>query len=127
MTVLFREQTATTSLHPPAQLDPPTLKTLTLAAPGRDGRGGIETMVTTTVKGNNRTDRLADEANSQWPGSQKTGSVEELEILPAGTKPRTLNHRSPAGERRRQRKRVTIFYQNTTEDHHCQHDHCQSD
>ena len=34
----------------------------------------------------------------------KIGSVEELETLPAGSKPRTLHHRSPGGERRGKRK-----------------------
>ena len=33
----------------------------------------------------------------------------ELEILPAGTKPRTSHHRSPGGERRGKRK--TFFTQ----------------
>ena len=37
--------------------------------------------------------------------SQKLWSVEELETLPAGTKPRTSHHRSPGGERRGKRKR----------------------
>ena len=36
---------------------------------------------------------------------QKVGRVEELETLPAGTKPRTSLHRSPGGERRGKRKR----------------------
>ena len=36
-------------------------------------------------------------------------SVEKLETLPAGTKPRTSHHRSPGGERRKKRKRWTIF------------------
>ena len=34
-------------------------------------------------------------------------NVEELETLPAGTKPRTSHDRSPGGERRGKRKRLT--------------------
>lgn len=31
----------------------------------------------------------------KWPVSGKVGSVEELETIPAGTKPETSNYRSP--------------------------------
>ena len=44
-----------------------------------------------------------------WLASRKIWSVEELETLPAGTKPRTSHHRSPGGERREKSKRWTIF------------------
>ena len=37
-----------------------------------------------------------------WLGSRKILRVEELETLPAGTKPRTSHNRSPGGEGRRQ-------------------------
>ena len=44
---------------------------------------------------------LAGKSNPhKWLVSRKIGSVEELETLAAGTKPRTLHHRSPGGERR---------------------------
>ena len=36
----------------------------------------------------------------KWLPSRKIWSVEELETLPSGTKPRTSHHRSPGGERR---------------------------
>ena len=43
------------------------------------------------VMGNNRADGLAVKANHhKWFASRKLGSVEELEKLPAGTKPRPL-------------------------------------
>ena len=35
----------------------------------------------------------------KWIASQKIWSVEKLETLPAGTKPRTSHHQSPGGER----------------------------
>ena len=41
--------------------------------------------------------------------SPKICSVEELETLPAGTKPRTLNHRTLGEERRGTSKHSTIF------------------
>ena len=40
----------------------------------------------------------------KWLDSRKIRSVEELETLPAGTKPRTSHHRSPGEERRGKRK-----------------------
>ena len=53
------------------------------------------------MKGNDRARRLA----GKWPISHKMLSVEKLETLPAGTKPKTPHHRSPGGERRGKRKR----------------------
>ena len=53
--------------------------------------------------------------------SQKIWNVEELETLPAGTKPRTSHHQSPRAERHRKRKHETIFFERTREGH------CQSD
>ena len=53
--------------------------------------------------------------------SRKISNAEELETLPAGTKPRASHHRSPGGERRGKRKRYTIFLERTREGH------CQSD
>ena len=44
-------------------------------------------------------------APHKWLASRKTWNVEELESLPAGTKPRTSHHRSPGGERRGKTKR----------------------
>ena len=41
----------------------------------------------------------------KWLASQKIWSVEELETLPACTKPRTSHRRSPGGKRRGKRKR----------------------
>ena len=58
--------------------------------------------------------------------SQKIWSVEQLEILPVGTKPRTSHHQSPGGERCGQRKHLMIFLERMREDH-CQPDkhwHC---
>ena len=58
------------------------------------------------MKGNNRTDRLAGKPT--LTSSLRLGrseGVEELETLPAGTKPGTSHHRSPGGERRGKRKR----------------------
>ena len=49
--------------------------------------------------------------------SRKISSAEELETLPAGTKPRTPHHRSPGGERRGERKRSTIFLERTRKGH----------
>ena len=49
--------------------------------------------------------------------SRKILSVEELETLPAGTKPRTSHYRSPGGERRGKRKRSTIFLERTKNGH----------
>ena len=59
------------------------------------------------VKGDDRADRLAGKATltSGLIASLKIRSVEELETLPAGTKPRTSHHRSPGGDRRGKRKR----------------------
>ena len=45
---------------------------------------------------------------SKWHASWKISNVEELETLPADTNPRTSQHRSPGGERRRRRKRSMI-------------------
>ena len=53
--------------------------------------------------------------------SRKILSVEELETLPAGTKPRTLHHWSPGGERRGKRKPQIIFFDRTREGY-CQPD-----
>jgi len=44
-------------------------------------------------------------------------SVEKLETLPAGTKPRTSHHWSHGGERLWKRKRETIFLERTRESH----------
>ena len=44
-------------------------------------------------------------------------SVEELETLPAGTKPRTSRHQSPGGERNRKSKHSTIFLWRTSKGH----------
>ena len=66
------------------------------------------------VEGNDRADRLAGHSNPhKWLASGKILSVEKLEILPAGTKPRTSHHRSPGEERRGKRKRQTIFLERT--------------
>ena len=54
---------------------------------------------------------------SQVVSSRKTRSVEELETLPAGTKPMASRQRSPGGERRGKRKRETIFLERIKEGH----------
>ena len=51
----------------------------------------------------------------KWLVSRKIWSVEKLEILLAGTKPRTSHHRSPGGDRHWKRKRQTIFLERTRE------------
>ena len=48
----------------------------------------------------------------KWLAFRKIWSVEKLETLPAGTKPRTSHHRSPGGERRGK-----IFLERTRESH----------
>ena len=48
---------------------------------------------------------------------------EELETLPAGTKPRTSHHRSPGGERRGESKRSTIFFERAREGHRQSDEH----
>ena len=61
------------------------------------------------VKGKDRADRSASEANvTNGRRLGKVLSVEELETLPAGTKPGASHHRWPGGERRGKRKRSTI-------------------
>ena len=52
---------------------------------------------------------------------RKTWSVEELETLPPGTKPRQSHHRSPGGERRRERQRPTTYLERTRQ-YRCQSD-----
>ena len=47
----------------------------------------------------------------------RTKQPEELETLPAGTKPSTSHRRPPGGERRGERKRSTIFLERTREGH----------
>ena len=47
-----------------------------------------------------QTDWRVKRPSNKWLASRKIWSVEKLETLPAGTKPRTSHHRSPAGERR---------------------------
>ena len=47
-------------------------------------------------------------------GDLKFGAVE---TLPAGTEPRASHHRSPRGERRRKRKRLTMFLERTRNGH----------
>ena len=54
----------------------------------------------TGVTGNDRADRLAGKA---------TITAEEIETLPAGTKPRSTHHRSHGGERRGNGKHSMIF------------------
>ena len=49
--------------------------------------------------------------------ARKSWRFEEFETLPAGTKPRTSQHRSPGGERRGNRRRQTIFLERTREGH----------
>ena len=50
-------------------------------------------------------DRLAKKSNHrEWLESRKILSVEELETLPADTKPRASHHRSPGGEMSRTKK-----------------------
>ena len=51
--------------------------------------------------------------------SRKIWSVEKLETLPAGTKPRTSHHWSPEGERRW----TTIFLKRTRESHRQSDEH----
>jgi hypothetical protein len=68
------------------------------------------------VKGNDRADRLAGKATIT--GGLRLGRSEvarSMETLPAGTKPRTSHQGSPGGERRRKRKRSTIFLERTRE------------
>ena len=60
----------------------------------------------------------------KWLASRKIWSVEELETLPAGTKPRTSHHRSPGGERRGKRKRYTIFLKRRSDGHRQSDEHC---
>jgi len=59
------------------------------------------------MKGNDPADRPAGKTTitTGWLASRKISSVEELETLPAGAKPRTSHHRSPGGDRRGKRKR----------------------
>ena len=59
----------------------------------------------------------------KWLASQNIGSVEVLETLPAGTKPRTSHHRSPGREKRRKRKRSMIFLEMTREGHRHSDEH----
>ena len=51
------------------------------------------------LKGNDGADRLV--LQNHRLASRKILSVEELETLPAGTKPRASHHQSPGGETRR--------------------------
>ena len=69
------------------------------------------------MKGNDRADKTGRQSNHhKWFASRKIRSVEELETLPAGTKPRASHHRPPGGERRGKRKRGerAIVHQTTT-------------
>ena len=59
----------------------------------------------------------------KWLASRKILSVEELETLPAGSKPRTSHCRSPGGERRGGKKRQTIFLERTREDYRQSDEH----
>ena len=63
------------------------------------------------VKENDRADRVAGKATltSGLLLERSEVCVQELETLPAGTKPKTSHHRLPGGERRWKRKRRTIF------------------
>ena len=62
---------------------------------------------------------------ARWLVSQKILSVEELETLPVGMKPRTSHFRSPGVERERERERETkeeqalddIFLERARTDH----------
>ena len=67
------------------------------------------------VKGNDQADRLAGKASH---ASRKIWSVEELETLPAGTKPRTSHHQSPGREVWKE-EALDIFLEWTWESH-CQ-------
>ena len=59
------------------------------------------------VRGDNRADRLAVKANHhKWFASRKLKSVEELEKLPADTKPRPLT--ASTARRRKTRKEESI-------------------
>ena len=67
-----------------------TFKNMWVYCPGHAG-----------VKGNDLADKTGGQGNPhKWLASRKIWSVEKLEALPAGTKPRTWHHRSPGGERR---------------------------
>ena len=71
------------------------------------------------VKGNGPAERLAGKSDHhKWFVSRKILSVEELESLPAGTKPWSPRHRSPGGDRRIKRKRSMIFLERTSKGHH---------
>ena len=61
-----------------------------------------------------------------WLAPWKIRSFEELETLPAATKPRTSHHRSPGGERRGKRKRSTIFLERQRDDHRPVTKHCRN-
>ena len=75
------------------------------------------------VKENDREDKTGGQCNHHRQlASQKILSVEELETLPVDTKPKTSHHRSPWEERRRKRKRSTIFLERTRKGHHRQWD-----
>ena len=56
------------------------------------------------LKGNDRADRLVGKATVINGLSLGRSSVEKLESQPAGTKPRTSHHRSPGGERRKEKR-----------------------
>ena len=70
------------------------------------------------IKGDDRADRLAGNATIPSGLRLRRSSVEELEKLPLGTKPRTSHHHSPWRERRGKRKRSTIFLKRTREGQH---------
>ena len=55
--------------------------------------------------------------------SRKTCSVEKLETLSVCTKPRASRLRSPGGERRGKRKRLTIVIERTREGHRQSYKH----
>ena len=59
----------------------------------------------------------------KWLASRKIWSVEKLETLPAGTKPRTSHHWSPEGERRGKREHQTVFLERTRDGHRESDDH----
>ena len=62
-------------------------------------------------------------AEHKWLASRKICSVEELETLSAGTKPRTTYHRSPEGDRRIKKKRLKIFLERMREGHRHSDEH----
>ena len=92
---------------------------------GERKRGSLHAVSESGLEGVQGQCRKAGGQNNhhKWFASRKIWSVEELETLPAGPKPRTSHNWSPTREELKQSKRLTIVFERLKKSHRQSDEH----